>query len=118
MDRPTQPSFQAGADWVRQVLEPAIKQGNADLGPAQVSFQLDVNLDPQSTNHAHADFWLTENREGQPAVGPKYSIICEAKMSGCTKPTRRAAISETSISAVPIQFKLCLRMPQRSSVKC
>jgi hypothetical protein len=73
---PAQPSspFQAGAEWVRQVLEPAINQGNADLGPAQVSFQLDVNLDPQSTNHAHADFWLTQNREGQRAVGPKYSI--------------------------------------------
>ena len=66
--------FQAGAEWVRQVLVPAINHGNADLEPAHVEFQLDVNLDPRSTNHANADSWLTEIREGQRAVGPKYSI--------------------------------------------
>jgi hypothetical protein len=66
--------FQADAEWVRQVLVPAIDQGNTDLQPMHVAFQLDVNLDPRSTNHAHADFWLTEMGEGQRAVGPKYSI--------------------------------------------
>jgi hypothetical protein len=42
-------------------------------GPAY-RLQLDLNLDPRSTNHAHADFWLSELGEGQRAVGPKYSV--------------------------------------------
>ena len=67
-------AFQDGAEWVRQVLVPAITEGNAELQPEHVAFQLDLKLDPRSTNHAHADFWLTEIKEGHRAVGPKYSI--------------------------------------------
>jgi hypothetical protein len=67
-------AFQDGAEWVRQVLIPAITEGNAELQPEQVAFQLDLNLDPRSTNHAHADFWLSEIKEGQRAAGPRYSI--------------------------------------------
>jgi hypothetical protein len=67
-------TFQDGADWVRQVLIPAISEGNAELESEHVAFQLDLNLDPRSTNHAHADFWLSEIKEGQRAVGPRYSI--------------------------------------------
>jgi hypothetical protein len=67
-------TFRDGAEWVRQVLVPAIEQGNAELQGVDVAFQLDLNLDPRSTNHAHADFWLSELGEGQRAVGPKYSI--------------------------------------------
>jgi hypothetical protein len=67
-------AFQEGAAWVREVLGPAIERGNAELKPENVAFQLDVNLDPRSTNHAHADFWLSEMGEGQRAVGPKCSI--------------------------------------------
>ena len=66
--------FQNGAEWVRDVLVPAIERGNAELQPENVAFRLDLNLDPQSTNHAHADFWLTEMGEGQRAIGPKYSV--------------------------------------------
>jgi hypothetical protein len=67
-------SFGNGAAWVRDVLAPAIARGNAELEPENVAFRLDLNLDPQSTNHAHADVWLTEAGEGERAVGPKYSI--------------------------------------------
>jgi hypothetical protein len=56
------------------VLIPAISEGNAELEPEHVGFQLDLNLDSRSTNHAHADFWLSEIKEGQRSVGPKYSI--------------------------------------------
>jgi hypothetical protein len=68
------PAFQNGAEWVRRVLVPAIDRGNSELQPEHVAFQLDLNLDPRSTNHAHADFWLSEIGEGQRTVGPKYSI--------------------------------------------
>ena len=47
--------------------------GNAELEPEHVAFQLDLNLDARSTNHAHADFW-SEIKEGQSAGGPRYSI--------------------------------------------
>jgi hypothetical protein len=67
-------TFQDGAEWVRRVLIPAIERGNPELEPEHVAFQLDLNLDPRSTNHAHADFWLSETGEGQRAVGPKHSI--------------------------------------------
>ena len=53
---------------------PAIDRANAELQPVHIAFQLDLNLDPRSTNHAHADFWLSELGEGQRAVGPKYSV--------------------------------------------
>ena len=66
--------FQAGVEWVRRVLLPAIDLGNTELEPDHVAFQIDLNLDHRSTNHPHADFWLTELGEGQRAVGPKYSI--------------------------------------------
>jgi len=66
--------FQVGAEWVGRVLAPTINGANSELEPADVVFQLDINVDPRSTNHAHADFWLTEIREGQRAVGPRYSI--------------------------------------------
>ena len=33
----------------------------------KVGFRIDVNLDPRSTNHAHADFWLSETGEGHRA---------------------------------------------------
>ena len=67
-------TFGDGAEWIRQVLVPAIDRGNAELQPLHIAFQLDLNLDPRSTNHAHADFWLSELGEGQRAVGPKYSV--------------------------------------------
>jgi hypothetical protein len=71
---PSAPTFEAGAEWVRRVLVPAIERANSELQPVDVAFRLDLNLDPRSTNHAHADFWLSELGEGQRAVGPKYSI--------------------------------------------
>jgi hypothetical protein len=67
-------AFREGAGWVQQILIPAIDEANAELEPEVVAFQLDLNLDPRSTNHAHADFWLSEKREGQRAVGRRYSI--------------------------------------------
>ena len=68
------PPFQKGAQWVRDVLVPLIERGNAELQPENVAFRLDLNLDPRSTNHAHADFWLTEIGEGERAAGPRHSI--------------------------------------------
>jgi hypothetical protein len=73
-DQLSTPTFQAGAEWVQRVLVPAIERANTELQPVDVAFKLDLNLDPRSTNHAHADFWLSELGEGQRAVGPKYSI--------------------------------------------
>jgi hypothetical protein len=67
-------SFEKGARWVRDVLVPAIESGNEALEGENVAFQLDVNLDPRSTNHAHADFWMAETGEGQRANGPRHSI--------------------------------------------
>ena len=66
--------FASGAAWVREVLVPAIERGNAELQPENIAIRLDLNLDPRSTNHAHADFWLTETREGERPVGAKCSI--------------------------------------------
>jgi hypothetical protein len=47
-----------------------------ELQQHKVNFRLDLNLDPRSTNHAHADFWLceVESHAGQLFQGPKYSI--------------------------------------------
>jgi len=67
-------SFQSGADWVSRILIPGIEQANAELQAEGVAFLLDLNLDPRSTNHAHADFWLAELCEGQRAQDPRYSI--------------------------------------------
>jgi hypothetical protein len=46
--------FSSGAEWVRVVLIPAIERGNVELQPERVAIRLDLNLDPRSTNHAHA----------------------------------------------------------------
>jgi hypothetical protein len=73
-DPQTVRTFESGAQWVRRILTPAIEQANTDLKPEDVGIQLDVNLDPRSTNHAHADFWLSELGDGHRAVGPKYSV--------------------------------------------
>jgi hypothetical protein len=69
-------AFDRGASWVRQVLVHAIEVGNEELQQHKVNFRLDLNLDPRSTNHAHADFWLceVESHAGQLFQGPKYSI--------------------------------------------
>jgi hypothetical protein len=66
--------FETGACWVRQVLEPTIERANSELKPEEVEVRLDLNLDPRSTNHAHADFWFSELREGHRRMGPKYSL--------------------------------------------
>jgi len=59
--------FQIGADWVEQVLKPAVDEADAALRPHGVGVRLDLNLDRRSTNHAHADFWLvqTQTASGQ-----------------------------------------------------
>lgn len=67
-------AFHDGTAWVQRILVPAIEGANAELQPEHIAFRLDLNLDPRSTNHAHADFWLSESGEGQQAQGPKYSI--------------------------------------------
>jgi hypothetical protein len=63
--------FGRGVEWVRNVLVPAMEQGNSELQQHRVAIRLDLNLDSRSTNHAHADFWFIETG-GQ--EGPKYSI--------------------------------------------
>jgi len=65
-------AFQNGAAWVARVLVPAIEQGNAELEPERAALRLDLNLDPHSTNHAHAEFWLAE-LDGRRAQGLRYS---------------------------------------------
>ena len=67
-------AFHDGAAWVQRILVPAIDGANAELQPERIAVRLDLNLDPRSTNHAHADFWLSETGEGQQAQGPRYSI--------------------------------------------
>jgi hypothetical protein len=66
--------FDRGAEWVRKVLVPAIERGNAELQPEHIAFGTDLNLDSRSTNHPHADFWLTTLGEGERAVGARYSL--------------------------------------------
>lgn len=68
--------FQIGADWVNQVLKPAVDEADAALRPHGVGVRLDLNLDRRSTNHAHADFWLvqTQTASGQSYDGPKHSL--------------------------------------------
>jgi hypothetical protein len=51
-------SFENGAAWVRDIVVPAIERGNTQLEPENIAFRYDLNLDPRSTNHAHADVWL------------------------------------------------------------
>src|SRR6266508_3323835 len=60
-----------GVEWVRNLLVPAVEQGNRELQEHYIAIRLDLNLDRRSTNHAHADFWFIETG-GQ--EGPKYSI--------------------------------------------
>jgi hypothetical protein len=66
--------FEAGATWVREVLRPAIERANLELAPEGVTIKLELNLDPRSTNHAHADFWFSELHEGHCHMGLKYSL--------------------------------------------
>ncbi|NVO16587.1 MAG: hypothetical protein HXX10_21375 [Rhodoplanes sp.] len=65
--------FEAGTEWARTVLLPAIENANADLAQAHVTFRVDTNLDPHSTNHAHVDFWLVP-LGGEPAGGAPHGI--------------------------------------------
>ena len=69
-------AFQIGVGWVETVLKPAVNEADAALRPHGVGVRLDLNLDPHSTNHAHADFWLvqTQTASGQSYDGPKYSL--------------------------------------------
>jgi hypothetical protein len=69
-------TFQFGADWVENVLKPAVELADAELRRHGVGVRLDMNLDRRSTNHAHADFWLlqTQTASGQSYDGPKHSI--------------------------------------------
>ena len=68
-------SFETGVNWVQEVLLPAIKRANSELHPHGILIRHDLNLDRRSTNHAHADFWLSELESSQQiAPGPKYSI--------------------------------------------
>src|SRR3954463_7544925 len=94
-DHPSAPTFQAGAEWVRRVLVPAIERANTELQPVDVAFKLDLNLDPRSTNHAHADFWLSEL--GAPsrhpatrhlAIMPNSSAASWSSMSISSRPYR------------------------------
>src|SRR6266849_2285730 len=65
-------AFASGAAWVETMLIPSIRQAASALEAHGVTIRLDTNLDRQSTNHAHADFWLaTKDHSIQ---GPKYSI--------------------------------------------
>ena len=65
-------TFGRGAAWVKTMLMPGIQQAAAALETHGVTIRLDTNLDRQSTNHAHADFWLaTKDNSIQ---GPKHSI--------------------------------------------
>ena len=66
--------FGRGVDWVQNVLVPAINKGNEELRQHDIAFRVDLNLDRRSTNHAHADFWLSEISSPQPVNGPRYSI--------------------------------------------
>ena len=109
-------TFGDGAEWVRRVLVPAIDRGNAELQPLHIAFQLDLNLDPRSTNHAHADFWLSERGEGQRAVGSKYSVnVLRGQNVWLYSPVRRGGISAPSIAAGPMRSRRCSRTPPRSS---
>ena len=54
------------------MLMPGIQQAAAALETHGVTIRLDTNLDRQSTNHAHADFWLATKDDS--IQGPKYSI--------------------------------------------
>jgi hypothetical protein len=65
--------FEAGAEWARKVLLPAIEQANAELAGERVKFRVDTNLDPRSTNHAHVDFWLVPLGD-EPAGGAPHGI--------------------------------------------
>lgn len=66
--------FETGAGWVRDVLVPAIERANGELQPERIAFATDLNLDPRSTPHAHADFWLTTLSDGLRAAGARHSL--------------------------------------------
>lgn len=73
-------------------------------------------LPARSTNHAHADFWLSERGEGQRAVGSKYSVnVLRGQNVWLYSPVRRGGISASSIAAVPMRFRRYSRTPPWSS---
>ena len=68
-------SFETGVHWVQTVLLPAIKKANGELHRHGTLIRHELNLDHRSTNHAHADFWLSEKDSSkQTPEGPKYSL--------------------------------------------
>ena len=71
---PGEGTFEVGATWVRKVLSPEVDRANFELEPEKVALRLDVNLDPRSTNPAHADLWFCELGEGHRRTGDKYSL--------------------------------------------
>jgi hypothetical protein len=71
---PGEGTFEVGAAWVGKVLSPEVDRANFELEPEKVALRLDVNLDPRSTNHAHADLWFCELGEGHRRTGAKYSL--------------------------------------------
>ena len=44
--------FGRGVEWVRNLLVPAVEQGNSELQEHHIAIRLDLNLDRRSTNHA------------------------------------------------------------------
>lgn len=70
---PAVSGFEAGAEWARTVLLPAIEQANAELAGERVQFRVDTNLDPRSTNHAHVDFWMVPLGD-EPAGGAPHGL--------------------------------------------
>jgi hypothetical protein len=71
-NNPQPDMFEHGAAWVETILLPSIRQAASALEAHGVTIRLDINLDRQSTNHAHADFWLATRDNS--IQGPKYSI--------------------------------------------
>jgi hypothetical protein len=65
-------TFARGVAWVETMLIPSIRQAASALEAHGVTIRFDTNLDRRSTNHAHADFWLTTKDDS--IQGLKYSI--------------------------------------------
>lgn len=68
--------FQLGVTWVETVFVPTVEQADQDLRQYGVGIRHDLNLDRNSTNHAHADFWFVQiaTKSGQTYDGPRYSF--------------------------------------------
>ena len=89
-------AFQDGAHWVQQVLIPAIREGNAELEPEQVAFQLDLNLDRRS-NKSRACRLLAVRSKGGSARSRSQntrSTFLVDGTSGYTSTERRGENSE------------------------